>query len=49
MVFSLNQILNVSLNLQTAIVPQNKGGHLSFTAAYSLISEKDWPADFAKL
>ena len=24
-------------------------GHLSFTAAYSLKSEKDWPVDFAKL
>ena len=23
--------------------------HLSFTAAYSLKSEKDWPIDFAKL
>ena len=23
--------------------------HLSFTAAYSLKSEKDWPVDFAKL
>ena len=22
--------------------------HLSFTAAYSLKSEKDWPVDFAK-
>ena len=33
----------------------SKGGldflcsHLSFTAAYSLKSEKDWPVDFAKL
>ena len=23
--------------------------HLSFTAAYSFKSEKDWPVDFAKL
>ena len=83
MLFSLNQILNVSPNLQIAIYlkdqlslpyfffndveehefPSNctksylKLGerffstcsHLSFTAAYSLKSEKDWPVDFAKL
>ena len=81
MVFPLNQILNVSSNLQIAIylkdysslpyffskmlenisfpltVPSPTSvwgkiflyGHLSFTAAYSLKSEKDWPVDFAKL
>ena len=36
------------------IVPQTWGkiflySHLSFTAAYSLKSEKHWPVDFAKL
>ena len=82
MVFPLNQILNVSPNLQIAIylkdtsnlpyffsddveessvslllyhvLPQSGGktflySNLSFTAAYSLKSEKDWPVDFAKL
>ena len=81
MVFPLNQILNVSPNLQIAIYlkdysslpyffsmmlknisfpltlprPTSIWGkiflysHLSFTAAYSLKSEKDWPVDFAKL
>ena len=81
MVFLLNQILNVSRNLQIAIylkdysslpyffsmmlknisfpltvhvLPQTGGKiflyvYLSFTAAYSLKSEKDWPVDFAKL
>ena len=79
MVFPLNQILNVSPNLQIAIYlkdysslpyffsmmlksisfpltvprPTSNWGkiflysHLSFTAAYSLKSEKDWPVDFA--
>ena len=81
MVFPLNQILNVSPNLQIAIylkdysslpyffsmmlknisfpltVPRPTSiwgktflqSHLSFKAAYSLKSEKDWPVDFAKL
>ena len=81
MVFPLNQILNVSPNIQIAIylkdysslahfysmmlknisfpltVPRPTSiwgkeflyNHLSFTAAYSLKSEKDWPVDFAKL
>ena len=68
MVFPLNQILNVSPNLQIAIYlkdysslpvtvprPTSNWGkiflhsHLSFTAGYSLKSEKDWPVDFAKL
>ena len=81
MVFPLNQILNVSPNLQITIylkdysslpyffsmmlknisfpltVPRPTSiwgkiflySHLSFTAAYSLKSEKDWPVDFAKL
>ena len=36
------------------VLPQSGGrifpySHLSFTAAYSLKSEKDWPVDFAKL
>ena len=73
MVFPLNQILNVSPNLQIAIYLKDYPSlpyfffddveehqfpwerffstvsHLSFTAAYSLKSEKDWPVDFAKL
>ena len=80
MIFSLNQMLKVSPNLQLQFiskiswayltfftdvedheVPSNctksflKLGkdflysHLSFTAAYSLKSEEDWPIDFAKL
>ena len=36
------------------VLPQTGGkifvhSHLSFTAAYSLKSERDWPVDFAKL
>ena len=36
------------------VLPQSGGkiflcSHLSFTAAYSLKLEKDWPVDFAKL
>ena len=81
MVFSLNQILNVSLDLQLQFISKisptyltfffgdvkkhefpltvpnrtsNLGKiflyiHLSFTAAYNLKSEKNWPVDFAKL
>ena len=81
MVFPLNQILNVSPNLQIAIYlkdysslpyfvsmmlkkisfsvtlprPTSVWGknflcsHLSFTAAYSLKSEKNWSDGFAKL
>ena len=81
MVFPLNQILNVSPNLQIAVYLKDYSSlpylffndveehqfpsycttfylklreiffstHLSFTAAYSLKSEKDWPVDFAKL
>ena len=82
MVFPLNQMLNVSPNLQIAIYLKDYSSlpyfffddveehqfpsycstsylslgeifflysHLSFTAAYSLKSEKDWPVDFAKL
>ena len=82
MVFPLNQILNISPNLQIAIYLKDTSSlpyfffddveehqflsycttsylslgedfstcsHLSFTAAYSLKSEKDWPVDFAKL
>ena len=81
MVFPLNQILNVSPNLQIAIylkdysslpyfffmrlnnisfpltVPRPTSiwgkiflcSHLSFTAANSLKSEKDWPVDFVEL
>ena len=50
MVFSLNQILNISPLELNQIVPQTWGKiSLEFTATYSLKSEKDWPVDFAKL
>ena len=45
---------NISFLLLYHVLPQSGGkiflySHLSFTAAYSLKSEKDWPIDFAKL
>ena len=48
-VLSLKYLINVAL-----VVPHTWGkiflcSHLSFTAAYSLKSKKDWHVDFAKL
>ena len=44
--------MNFPLTVQNGTLTWGKivlCGHLSFTAAYSLKSEKDWLVDFAKL